>query len=658
MKIHQMLHGYLQGHNLITSSKKLEIEDMDLMKRLSDWTGYLPHDDEGYLTMYPLSSNNNLYVIAKTWYASEMKRPGCVWTHSIIIDLADLVAGFNFIDLLNLFVRPRDNNYENYSKAINYIPSKVKDNREKEILKYKDIIFFYGTLCQLNTPSIARIEQPSYYYELLCMSILQFLPIGFIQRATVCTGIRNNRIYINESFMLQLSEEYGGKISDISLSSQNSLINQYTGIAYICNTIANNNNDTADSLRLFSQDILTSTHSLNAIGGFLHALDYAISGKNNMRFLDIYNYIFKSFPNSDDGSFVKTVICGKNISNLFDNELNVLSFLATQFNFQIDEAISVDYTKRVEALSKDDYLKYISSLSDTEELNSLGKYELIKASQTLNTNDFMMLIENHWTVFYSIATLSPSILYKDFWLNTSTTQFCKIFEIFKRNQAYKFDNWSKLYKRLLSEKVAIPEPIFNYIVSCVDHAEYIYLDYINTFDNCAINRFPDIYAASKSDCVIKWLSKQTELSPISVQFIINNFSPISQQVKQSRSSDWVIFAKSKGLSFNEYFIFLFQLSHNWTDELALNFLKKSFYTIHTLLACEKLTDSQKSNLVPYFAKVSIWHEWDLCKKLRKGLVKYIHDNKINPSILYKFTPDEKLNEALIRIWDKTYTRKK
>lgn len=658
MKIHQMLHGYVQGHNLITSSKKLEIEDVDLMKRLSDWTGYLPHNDEGYLTMYPLPSNNNLYVIAKTWYASEMKRPGCVWTHSIIIDLTNLVAGFNFIDLLNLFVRPQDNNYENYSKVIDYIPGKVKDNIGNWHLKSKDIIFCYGILCQMNNPSIARIEQTSYYYEVLCMSILQFLPIGFIQKATVCTGIRNSRNYFNEPFILQLSEEHGGKISDISLSSQDVFINQYPGIAYICSALANNNTDTADSLRLFSQDILTSAQNLNAIGDFLRALDYAMSGGKNMSFLDIYNYILRFFPNSSDGSFVKTVLCGKNISNLFDNELNILSFLATQTNFQINNAFSEDYTRRVKSLEKDDYLKFISSLSDTEELNDLGKYELIKAAQILTTDDFTMLIDNHWTVFYSIATLSPSVLYQDFWLNTSSTQFCKIFEIYKSNQSYRFADWTKLYKRLLTERVAIPENIFNSIASNIEHAESIYLDYINNQENCAINRAPDTYTASKFDSVVKWLSIQNKLSPIAAQFIINNFSPITKQVKQTNSSDWKVFAKSKALSFNEYYIFLFQLSHNWSDELAISFLKKSFYAIHTLLANEKLTDSQKSYLVPYFAKVSIWHEWDNCKKLRKGLVKYIHDKNISPSILCKFTPEEKLNEMLIRIWDKTYNRKK
>ena len=37
-----------------------------------------------YYTGYPLE-NGEKYVIAKTWYAYEMKRPGCVWTHSIVL---------------------------------------------------------------------------------------------------------------------------------------------------------------------------------------------------------------------------------------------------------------------------------------------------------------------------------------------------------------------------------------------------------------------------------------------------------------------------------------------------------------------------------------------------------------------------------------------
>jgi len=42
-----------------------------------------------YLTGYPLVESG-LYALARTWPAPEMSRPGCVWTHTLLIGFADL----------------------------------------------------------------------------------------------------------------------------------------------------------------------------------------------------------------------------------------------------------------------------------------------------------------------------------------------------------------------------------------------------------------------------------------------------------------------------------------------------------------------------------------------------------------------------------------
>jgi hypothetical protein len=56
--------------------------------------------------IYPLAPLN-LYVIAKTWYAPEMPRPGCVWTHSLILGLKDMETIPSLEQLIKLFVRPK-----------------------------------------------------------------------------------------------------------------------------------------------------------------------------------------------------------------------------------------------------------------------------------------------------------------------------------------------------------------------------------------------------------------------------------------------------------------------------------------------------------------------------------------------------------------------
>ena len=104
--IHQAIHGYRDGHRLLSSSTSLPPEAARTMLVLSDMSGpsMLPGFDE-YLTAYPLPGTE-LFVLAKTWYAPEMQRPGCVWTHSLLIPRSQ-VGIVPTTRLLGAFRRPQ-----------------------------------------------------------------------------------------------------------------------------------------------------------------------------------------------------------------------------------------------------------------------------------------------------------------------------------------------------------------------------------------------------------------------------------------------------------------------------------------------------------------------------------------------------------------------
>jgi GTPase-associated protein 1, N-terminal domain type 1 len=104
--IHQSLHGYRNGHKLIASSAEITDEDKRIMLTMSDYSGSgIENGFKTYLTGYPLQ-NSKLYVFARTWYADEMSRPGCVWTHSLLINFTDLWEIKESNALLDLFIRP------------------------------------------------------------------------------------------------------------------------------------------------------------------------------------------------------------------------------------------------------------------------------------------------------------------------------------------------------------------------------------------------------------------------------------------------------------------------------------------------------------------------------------------------------------------------
>lgn len=101
-----MVHGYAEGHREIASSLRLKARDARTVSVLSDVSssGFrIP--ERGYLTGYPLS-DSNAYVLARTWPASEVSRPGAVWTHSLVVEFADLPSVTDALALVALFRRP------------------------------------------------------------------------------------------------------------------------------------------------------------------------------------------------------------------------------------------------------------------------------------------------------------------------------------------------------------------------------------------------------------------------------------------------------------------------------------------------------------------------------------------------------------------------
>lgn len=106
--LHQALHGYTDGHRALGSSIELGAKDAKTLLVLSDISGPGSRlNNSGYLSGYPLAQSG-LYALARTWPAPEMSRPGCVWTHTLLIDFADLATLTDLSQLTSLFQRPEN----------------------------------------------------------------------------------------------------------------------------------------------------------------------------------------------------------------------------------------------------------------------------------------------------------------------------------------------------------------------------------------------------------------------------------------------------------------------------------------------------------------------------------------------------------------------
>ena len=117
--IGQMLHGYRDGHRMLAGSLRLESQaDGRLVQILSDSADAARiSPDRPLLSGYPLPSGA-FYVLAMTWPAPEIHRPGCVWTHSLLLDDVALDLG-DLGFLLHEFRRPSgEESWRDYSRPL------------------------------------------------------------------------------------------------------------------------------------------------------------------------------------------------------------------------------------------------------------------------------------------------------------------------------------------------------------------------------------------------------------------------------------------------------------------------------------------------------------------------------------------------------------
>ncbi|HEJ0020062.1 TPA: hypothetical protein SLO26_001793 [Serratia marcescens] len=140
IKIEQCLFGYSDGHRLLSSSIILGDRILNELLRKSDTPfGDIASSNKFHYSGFPIISEK-IYALIKTWPAPEMNRPGCVWSHVLLIKFSDFDKIDNLSVLDFLFKRPSHNFY-NYASSIELslndtitVPGHLQSEKLHEIL--------------------------------------------------------------------------------------------------------------------------------------------------------------------------------------------------------------------------------------------------------------------------------------------------------------------------------------------------------------------------------------------------------------------------------------------------------------------------------------------------------------------------------------------
>lgn len=644
--LHQMLHGYKLGHNYIQGSIVLpSTHDMDKIATLSDWSEYVGVDGmRDYITAYPLDESP-YYVVAKTWYADEMHRPGCVWTHSLLIQKEDLAKISDFCNLLYLFEEPLAENYENYSTPKVFVEdAKEAETRLSEIGENR-VAEVYESLL-LSTSSYILSEFTSQQNQELLLSLLNCVPVELLKKKSICSGTAAPRAYDSQYLSLQFVTHDGNAVKYLSNKST-APWSQLVGVS-----VVNNRPQVARLIRHYGDEIGDSVEKLSGFLNVVVLINRTCKDEEEKQqvLLEIINTLSKTYPNQQDGKVFKSAVFQPAVARDFGGEENFLYTIST-VNVASFTKEQVEYGKRLQDLSTDQFLQLLKQLYTAEELNEWGIHTVNEVERYISYAEISGLRKSDKAFFQTIICSSPELLNQIVWADFSKDELQSTLSVFSdKNMVNAFKHWKELLNTMLEQGVPIASELarmaFSHERDCVGE----YLTYLNS-EKHQQQRFVSMELEHYPEAVLDWLSKVTSINFDVAYVLVNSIDEFNVVTKNKGSRIWKplhnVLSEKDPIQF---YIYLYRLSFNWQDKEALVYLRKAFYPIHELLVQDKLEYNLWYRIEPYTEHLFFLQNLDKCKKLRKMVVRRLKEAGCSKLALMNYTPDKQTNEWLLKEW--------
>ncbi len=646
--VHQMLHGYKLGHNYIQGSVVLpSSHDMDKIATLSDWSEYVGVDGmRDYVTAYPLDESP-YYVVAKTWYADAMRRPGCVWTHSLLIQKEDLSKITDFCNLLSLFEAPISEKdcFESYSSPLVLIDDVIGAETKLSEIGENSAAELYEYLLS-SSPTFILSEFTSTQSQELLLSLLNYLPVEILTNKSICSGSAAPRAFDGQYLSLQFVTQEGNAVKYL-LNKPAAPWSQLVGIS-----VVKNRPQVAGLIRNYQEELGDSVEKLS---GFLNVivLINRICNDDEERqqvLLDIINIVSDIFPAREEGNLFKSAVFQPSLAKDLGGEENFLYTIST-VNVNSFTKEQVDYDKRLRELSIAQFLELLKRLYTSDKLNEWGTYLVNEVAQYISYAEIADLRHTDKALFQTIISSSTELLNQIVWSDFSKEELQSTLSVFSDwNMVNAFNHWRELFRTMLEQKVTIATELarmaFSHDRDCVGG----YLTYLNSDDHqsqLSVSTELEYYP----EAVLDWLSKTTSVNFDVSSVLVSSIEDVSALVKNRGSIIWLPFFN--GLNEKDpvqFFIFLYRLSFNWQDKEAFMYLRKAFYPLHELLAQDRLEYSFWYKIEPYTEHLFFLHNWDKCKRMRKMVIKRLKEAGYNKSAVANYTPDVLVNEWLLKEW--------
>lgn len=635
--LHQLLHGYAEGHRLLSGSIEVPEDLSRVMLRLSDLSGSnVSIGFDEYITGYPLPSLD-AYALAKSWYAPEMPRPGCVWTHTILIPFAAMRALATLDGLRSLFKRPGERVIrDTYAKPL--VLEKAPEARLTQMpgsgVLEALLSAHYG---KGNIPVLIAARTSTEFEDLLFALWSQKWP-RLRMTFTFCTGALSARFFERRPFDIQC----------VPIQSTRSVSLDIIEAVAIEPIVANSKaceiapwaleaaedavRADGSGFRKFIWAVADETGDRTDFASFTSIFDAV---RRSVQLDEMVDLVIKYFPSAKEGIRLKSLLFGDrdddaSISLPIYDERDVLLTLGTASAFESFDCGTLRLRERSARLciaASDSAISLVGELFRST-LNPLGE-EILAA----------LIASMEPEVARRITSRQPQFLPALFQANPSLATSPQLWTAGGDRRREQF------------EAVAVHQDLDPKLVGGIVRAllesgtEALIRRALDLWGKWAVFETLDWIDAHQGSLsyacrealrlhlpiVMDWADGKSFNSFGSLYAVARVVGPDALTVSKQDSGVWIrnfrrLQKDAKESEMNYVCAFLLALGLNNSRPSPMELLTESFERVHKAAETEHLSDDAWSVVEPFLPELSWLSNWDKCERLRRGLISAFIEN--------------------------------
>lgn len=631
MAIHQLLHGYAEGHRLLESSIEVPEDLTRLVLRLSDLSGSnISSGFEEYITGYPLNSLN-AYALAKTWYAPEMPRPGCVWTHTLVIP-AEAMSKVTCLDGLRiLFKRPSEHSSTSaYGKPLLWERVSCSErihSPQPDVLQAL-LALHYG---KENVPVLLATRNSKEFEDLVFAVWSQKWPrlrMGF----TFCTGALSARLFERRPFDVQcipasstrgvlLDLVEAGGVEPVVANSAS-----FENAMWITEAAADAWSTEGGALRQFIWSVADDSSDRKDFVSFILIFDAL---QRPVELGDLVALVALYFPQASTGRRIKTLLFGEPQPHVLlplpvREEKDVLFAIGTASEYQGLDGELLHLRERSERLCID-HADIASSLLGElfrSTLNPLGEEILAGIISGMEPEMARRITSRQSQFLPALFQAKPSLASSpQLWVAGG-------------------DRKRELFEAVATHENLDPKLIGGIIDALLESgsdalmrraldrwgsdAVFETLDWIAGHDGAMSETTRDALKSHLSS-VLDWVETKPVESFGAFLAVVRVVAGYASKISQRESTVWLrtfqrLQSTGKESELTYIGAFLLALGLNNSPPSPIELVAESFERVHDAARTERLSDNAWIIVEPFVPELSWLSNWDKCERLRRGLI--------------------------------------